>query len=176
MPIRTAGAEALMAKLMEFEVAPPGARTLTEGEPALAIKPADTVAVSCVVEPNVVVSAEPFQSRVSPETKLVPVIVRVKPAPPAVALAGERELTVGAGGGSGGETVNVTVKSPGDPCAPAPVIVTWPLYVPAVNPMTVVETAKFCGAVPVLGETPSHTESVESVKVSAPFPILVKVT
>ncbi len=153
------GAEALIAKLMEFEVAPPGARTLTEGEPALAIKPADTVAVSCVVEPNVVVSAEPFQSRVSPET-----------------IAGERELTVGAGGGSGGETVNVTVKSPGDPCAPAPVIVTWPLYVPAVNPMTVVETAKFCGAVPVLGETPSHTESVESVKVSAPFPILVKVT
>ncbi len=65
-----------MAKLMEFEVAPPGARTLTEGEPALAIKPADTVAVSCVVEPNVVVSAEPFQSRVSPET----MTVRVKPA------------------------------------------------------------------------------------------------
>ena len=44
------------------------------------------------------VSAEPFHRTVSPETKLVPVTVRVKPELPAVALFGEIELTVGAGG------------------------------------------------------------------------------
>jgi hypothetical protein len=50
-----------------------------------------------VAEAKVVVSAELFHSTVSPETKLVPVTVRVNPEPPAVALAGASELTVGAG-------------------------------------------------------------------------------
>jgi hypothetical protein len=120
----TVGAGALMAKLMELEMTPPGACTLTEAEPGLAIRLADTVAVSCVGEPGKVVSAEPFHSTVSPETKFVPLTVTVNPEPPAVAPVGDSELTVGAGGGSGGNTVNVTVKIPGEPCAPAAVIVT----------------------------------------------------
>ena len=117
------GAAALMAKLTEFDVTPPGACTVTEADPALAIKLAGTAAVSCVAEPKVVVSAEPFHSTVSPEAKLAPLTVRVKPEPPAVALAGERELTVGGGGGVGGATVSVTVKIPGEPCAAPAAIV-----------------------------------------------------
>jgi hypothetical protein len=90
----------------------------------LAIRLADTGAVSCVAELKVVVSAEPFHTTVSPDTKFVPLTVRVNPEPPAVTLAGDSEPTVGAGGGGGGDTVNVTVTIPGDPCAPAAVRVT----------------------------------------------------
>jgi hypothetical protein len=87
-----------MAKLMELEVTPPGACTLTAAEPALAIKAADTIAESCVAELKVVVSAEPFHSTVSPETKLAPVTVSVNVVPPARAFAGDRALRVGTGG------------------------------------------------------------------------------
>ena len=56
---------------------------------------ADTVAVSWVDEPNVVVSAAPFQFTVDPETKFVPFTVSVNPGPPAVAQVGLSELIVG---------------------------------------------------------------------------------
>ncbi|HEY4817520.1 MAG TPA: hypothetical protein VIH67_08810 [Candidatus Acidoferrum sp.] len=92
------GVGALMAKLVELEVTPPGACTLTAAEPALAIKAADTVAESCVAELKVVVSGEPFHSTVSPETKLAPLTVSVNVAPPASAFAGDRALRVGTGG------------------------------------------------------------------------------
>jgi len=80
-----------------------------------------------VAEAKVVESAEPFHSTVSPETKLVPVTVRVNPEPPAVALAGASELTVGVGGGGGVATVNATVTVPGEPCAPVSIIVMCPV-------------------------------------------------
>jgi hypothetical protein len=102
-----------MAKLMELEVVPPGACTLTAAEPELTIKLAGTAAVSWVAELRVVASAEPFHSTASPDMKLVPVTVRVNPELPAVALAGDNELTAGVGG-RGAETVNVTVTTPGE--------------------------------------------------------------
>jgi hypothetical protein len=43
----------------------------------------------------VVVRGEPFQFMVDPETNFVPVTVRVKPAPPAVALEGVSLVSVG---------------------------------------------------------------------------------
>lgn len=120
------GVEGLTAKLIEFEL-PPGDCTLTAADPAEAIKLAGTVAVSCVVEPNVVASAEPFHNTVSPDTKFVPVTASVKLELPAMALAGDTELTVGVGGGRAGDTVMVTVRTPGEPCAPGAVTVTWPV-------------------------------------------------
>jgi hypothetical protein len=121
------GVVALIAKLTELEVVPPGACTLTAAEPELAIRLAGTAAVSCIAEAKVVVSAEPFHNTASPETKLVPLTVRMNPEPPAVALAGDSELTVGVGGGGGVVTVNVTVTVPGEPCAPESVRVTCPV-------------------------------------------------
>src|SRR5438128_12068342 len=59
------------------------------------MREAGTVAVSCVEETNVVVSAVPFQFTVEPETKLVPFTVNVNCAPPAVAQVGLSELIVG---------------------------------------------------------------------------------
>jgi len=50
-----------------------------------------------VAEAKVVVSAEPFHSTVSPETKLVPVTVRLNVELPAMALEGVSELVVGVG-------------------------------------------------------------------------------
>jgi hypothetical protein len=46
---------------------------------------------------NVVVTADPLKFTVEVETKFVPFTVRVKAAPPFVALAGEREVIVGTG-------------------------------------------------------------------------------
>jgi len=129
-----------------------------------------------VAEAKVVVSAEPFHNTASPETKLVPVTVRVNPEPPAVVLVGESEFKMGVGGGKGVATVKVTVTVPGEPCAAASARVTCPVYVPAANPLTVAETVKFWGAVPPLGETLSQAESVESVKFKVLPPALVTAT
>jgi len=165
-----------MLKAMELEVAPLGGRTLTEAEPEVAIKLAGTVAVSCIAEPKVVARAEPFHNTVSPETKLLPLTVRENAEPPAIALAGDSEVTVGVGGGARGNTVSVTVTTPGEACAPTAVMFTWPVYVPAANPLTVAATARLCGAIPEMGETLSHAASVAVVKFSVPPPVLLKLT
>jgi hypothetical protein len=80
-----------------LDVAPQGLgfTTVIEAAPAVAIREAGTVAVSCVEETNIVVSAVPFQFTVEPETKLVPFTVNVNCGPPAVAQVGLSELTVG---------------------------------------------------------------------------------
>jgi hypothetical protein len=80
-----------------FDVAPQGLgfTTVTEAEPAVAIREAGTVAVSCVEETNVVVSAVAFHFTAEPETKLMPFTVKVSCGPPAVAQVGLSELTVG---------------------------------------------------------------------------------
>ena len=46
---------------------------------------------------NVVVLAAPLNFTIDVETNPVPFTVKVKAAPPAVALVGEREVAVGAG-------------------------------------------------------------------------------
>src|SRR5207248_1193681 len=84
-----------MVKVSEFDVPPHGVTTVTEAVPALVMRAAGTVAVSCVAETNAVVSAVPFQFTVEPETKLVPFTVKVNPEPPAVAQVGLSELMVG---------------------------------------------------------------------------------
>jgi hypothetical protein len=63
---------------------------------------AGMAAVNCVLLPNVVVRLEPFQRTTELEIKLEPSTVRVKAAPPAVALMGEMEVSVGTGFGLGG--------------------------------------------------------------------------
>ena len=54
-------------------------------------------AVNCVALTKVVVLAAPLNFTTEVETNPVPFTVRVKAAPPAVALVGEREVAVGAG-------------------------------------------------------------------------------
>ena len=78
-----------------FDVPPHEVTTVIEAVPAVAMRAAGTVAVSCVAETNVVVSGVPFQFTVEPETKLVPFTVSVNCGPPAVAQVGLSELIVG---------------------------------------------------------------------------------
>ena len=81
------------------DVPPPGAGfvTVTVAVPAVAISAAVIAAVNCVALTNVVVLAAPLNFTTEVDTKPVPLTVRVKAAPPAVALVGEREVAVGAG-------------------------------------------------------------------------------
>jgi hypothetical protein len=71
--------------------------TVIDAGPALAIREAGTVAVSCVEETNVVTSAVPFHFTVEPETNLVPLTVRVKSTPPEAAQLGLSDVVVGSG-------------------------------------------------------------------------------
>ena len=71
--------------------------TVTFAVPAVAISAAVIAAVNCVALTNVVVLAAPLNFTTDVDTKPVPFTVRVKAAPPAVALVGEREVSVGAG-------------------------------------------------------------------------------
>ena len=88
---------AAMVNVTGLDVAPAhvGFTTVTEAVPAVAIRAAGTVAVSCVAETNVVASGLPFQFTVEPETKLVPFTVNVNCPPPPVAQVGLSELIVG---------------------------------------------------------------------------------
>jgi hypothetical protein len=79
-----------------FDVPPHGLTTVIEAAPAVAMREAGTVAVSCVEETNVVVSAAPFQFTIEVETKFVPLTVNVNCISPAEAQVGLSELRVGA--------------------------------------------------------------------------------
>ena len=93
------GAALLMLKVRAAEMPPPGAgvTTVTWAVPAVAISAAEMAAVSWVVLTKVVVRVVPFQLITEAVTKLLPVTVKVNPAPPAVALVGERVLSTGTG-------------------------------------------------------------------------------
>jgi hypothetical protein len=84
-----------MVNVRAFDVPPHGVTAVIEAVPAVAMRAAGTVAVSWVEEINVVASGLPFQFTAEPETKLVPLIVSVNCAPPAVAQVGLSELIVG---------------------------------------------------------------------------------
>jgi hypothetical protein len=81
------------------DVPPPGPAfvTVTFAVPAVAISAAVIAAVSWVALTNVVVLAAPLNFTTDVDTKPVPFTVRVKAAPPAVAVVGEIEDSVGAG-------------------------------------------------------------------------------
>ena len=74
---------------------PPVVVTVTLAVPALAIRLAGTVAVTCTPLTYVVVSAVAPHCTVAPLTRLVPYTVKVNPAPPAVAEFGLRLVIVG---------------------------------------------------------------------------------
>src|SRR5207245_8994222 len=86
---------AYMALVRSFDVPPHGVTTVIDAVPAVAMRAAGTVAVSCVAETNVVVSAVPFHLTVEPDAKLVPFTVSVNCGPPAVVQVGLSELIVG---------------------------------------------------------------------------------
>jgi hypothetical protein len=79
-----------------FDVPPHGLTTVIEAVPGLAMRVADTVAVSCVEETNVVVSAAPLQFTIDVEMKFVPLTVNVNCESPAAAQVGLSEVMVGA--------------------------------------------------------------------------------
>jgi hypothetical protein len=96
------GFGALIVNVCAPEVPPPGAGfdTVTDAVPAEAMSAAVICAVSCVLLPNVVARWLPFHCTTDELMKFVPVSVSVKAAPPAVALDGEIELSVGLGFGA----------------------------------------------------------------------------
>ena len=91
----------MIAKFIAAEVPPlaAGLITVTATGPAEATLEAGMAAVNCVELTNVVTGADPPKLTVDAATKLVPLIVSVKPASPATALFGEIALIVGVGGG-----------------------------------------------------------------------------
>lgn len=92
-------AGALMVKDSAVEVPPPGAglTTVTGAVPTAVISAARMAAVNWLALTKVVTRLDPFHWTVAPFTKFEPFTVSVKFAPPAVALDGEREVSVGIG-------------------------------------------------------------------------------
>jgi hypothetical protein len=84
-----------IVNVIAFEVPPHGVTTVIEAVPAVAMRAAGTVAVSCVAETNVVPSAVALHLTVEPETKLVPFTVSVNCGPPAAVQVGLIEPIVG---------------------------------------------------------------------------------
>jgi len=88
----------LMAKLTAFDVPPPGAGlvTVTATVPAEAMAAAGTFTSNCV-EPTLTleITSAPKLTVVEPMMKFVPIICRVKGAPPAAALFGDIVMIVG---------------------------------------------------------------------------------
>ena len=85
-----------IVNVIPLDVPPQGFTTVIEAVPAVAMREAGTVAVSCVEETNVVASAVAFHFTVEVETKFVPFTVKVNCGPPAAAQVGLSELMVGA--------------------------------------------------------------------------------
>ena len=100
----------LIVNVSALEVPPPGLgeKTRTAAVPAIARSAAVIAARRRVALTNVVARALPFHCTTELATKLVPFTTRVKAAPPAFALVGDSEVTVGTGLG-GVLMVNVSV-------------------------------------------------------------------
>jgi hypothetical protein len=93
------GAGLFTTKLCALDVPPPGDgfTTVMLAVPAAAMSAAVIAAVNRVLLTKVVVRADPFHFTVEVLTKLLPLTVSVKAAPPAVADAGLRLVIMGAG-------------------------------------------------------------------------------
>src|SRR5919108_337093 len=89
----------LIENVCAAETPPPGTgvTTVTLAVPAAAMSAAVMAAVSWVALTTVVVREAPFHCTVLPGTKPVPVAVSVKAPPPAVALVGDTDVSVGTG-------------------------------------------------------------------------------
>lgn len=90
---------ALILKLMEFDVPPPGVGfvTVTAGVPALATSVAKIAAVNCVAFTNVVVLGLPPKFTTDALTKFEPFTVNVNDPEPAVTPVGESTVIAGTG-------------------------------------------------------------------------------
>src|SRR5213594_3835740 len=90
-----------MVKLSAPDVPPPGLgeNTVIDAVPAAAMSLAGIAACSWVPLTKVLGRGAPFHCTTDDARKSLPLAVRVNPAPPAVALLGESELSVGAGFG-----------------------------------------------------------------------------
>jgi len=88
-----------MVKFIALEVPPPGAGlvTITARLPVEAMLAAGMTAVNRVELTNVVAGDDPPKLTIEAATKLVPFIVSVKAAPPAIVLFGEIVAIVGVG-------------------------------------------------------------------------------
>src|SRR5437660_12809738 len=73
---------------------PPRLATVIDAVPAVAMRAAGTVAVSCVAETKAVASGLPFHFTVEPETKFVPFTVSVNCAPHAAVHVGLSEVMI----------------------------------------------------------------------------------
>src|SRR3990170_3880250 len=93
----TVGAGPHTSKFMALETPPSGLSTVTGTVAGVAMSAAVIFARNWVADTKVVVRSAPFHRTFAPETKLLPLTVRVKAAPPAVAEEGLRPVTVGAG-------------------------------------------------------------------------------
>ena len=89
----------VMLKAIALDVPPPGAGlvTVTDSVPVEAMLAAGMAAVNCVEFTNVVVGAAPPKLTIEAATKLVPLIVSVKAAPPPTVVFGEIVVIVGVG-------------------------------------------------------------------------------
>ena len=83
------GAGAVIAKVTALEAVPDGLVNVIFADPGCAVSVAGTAAVTSVPLTNVVVSGVLFNATTAPETKPVPLTVRVNAAPPATTDAGE---------------------------------------------------------------------------------------
>ena len=121
----------VIVKVSAFEVPPPGAglTTVTDAVPAVATRAALTIAANCNPLTKVVVRDAPFHLTDEAAIKFVPLTVRVNCAAPAVILAGESEVAVGAGLLGTGLMVNAKAFDVPPPGVP---LKTVTLAVPAV--------------------------------------------
>jgi len=85
-----------IVKVRAFEVAAPGFSTVMLAVPCVAISAAEIAAVNWELLTNVVVRFAPFHLTVEFETKVAPLTVNVKSAPPAIAEPGLRLFRTGA--------------------------------------------------------------------------------
>jgi hypothetical protein len=105
------GVGMVIENVAAVDAVPPVLVTVTLALPALAIRPADTAAVTCVLLTNVVARFDPFHCTVALLRKLAPFTVSVKPAPPALAEFGLR-LEIAGVGMLTGNAVEVDVLPP----------------------------------------------------------------
>src|SRR6267143_2550975 len=163
------GTALLIANVCAAEVPPPGVEvtTVTEAVPVVAMSAAVIAAVSWMALTNVVVRAAPFHCTVLPLTKPLPLTVSVKAAPPAVALVGDTDVSVGAGLFS--ENACAAVVPP-----PGVGVTTVTLAVPAVAMSAAVMAAvSWVALTKVVVRVLPFQRTVEPLRKLAPFTVRV---